>query len=286
MLKTRRSGEGFVAFDGDGEIGFGQGNDRNKSAAFEERAASTVGDSGVFKREEKARFGDLVKIGDGRIVDEEDRVFGVVNERIVAAEADFLAGVVDDEGHEFVLSLAGLVDDERGEKLREEIAAIGRPTEAVHRIRKRGVGEIEFGIELAFFPGDRFFVAVDEDGVFIDGKFRAFEDAAALAVGVLNPDVVVLEIVFFVVNVAADAESDATVGRDGEGGEFFVDGEGGFVELLGGGTKNETGIYTENAENTEGTEKRRKKRKKTREGKRAEKRKTERKKTEMRKERV
>jgi len=253
MLKARRAREGFVAFDGDGEIGFGKRNDRNKSAAFEERAASTVGDRGVFKREEKARLGDLVKIRDGRVVDEKDGVFGVVNQRIVATQPDFFAAIVDDERHEFVLSLAGFVDDERREELREEIAAIGRPAEAVHRVRKRSIGEIEFRIEFAFFPGDGFFVAVDEDGVFVDGEFRAFEDAAAFAVGVLNPNVVVLEIVFFVVDVPADTESDATVGGDGESRQLFVDGEGGFVELLGGGRKNKAGIYTENAENTEGT---------------------------------
>jgi hypothetical protein len=72
----------------------------------------------------------------------------------------------------------------------------------------------------------------------------------------------VLEVVFFVVDVAADAVSDTAIGSDGEGGEFFVDGLGGLVELLGGGRKDKEGITTEGTEeeSTEGTEKRRKER--------------------------
>jgi len=70
----------------------------------------------------------------------------------------------------------------------------------------------------------------------------------------------VLEIVFFVVDVAADAKGDAAVGGDGERGEFFVDGEGGFVELLSGSDarKEKTRNNTEDTEakSTEGTEKR------------------------------
>ena len=59
-----------------------------------------------------------------------------------------------------------------------------------------------------------------------------------------------LEIVFFVVNVAADSKGDAAVGSDGERGEFFVDGEGGFVELLRGSDagKEKTRSNTEDAE--------------------------------------
>jgi len=185
--------------------------------------------------------------------------------------------------------------------LGKEVAAIGRPAETVDGVGKRGVGEIEFGIEFAFFFGDRFFVAVDEDGVFVDGEFRAFEDAAAFSARVLNPDVVVLEIVFFVVNIAADAKGDAAVGGDGERGEFFVDGEGGFVELLSGSDarKEKTRNNTEDTEakSTEDKEKRENKTRINTEGteaeciedtekRKTEKRKMEKRKTEKRKERV
>src|SRR5260221_12605331 len=142
MLKARRAGQSFIAFNGDGEISFGKRNDRNKSAALEERAAGAVGDGGIFEGEEKPGLDDFVEIGNGGVVDEKDGVFGIVNEGIVAAETNLLAAIVDDKGHEFVLRFAGFVDDERGEKLCEEIAAIGRPPEAIHRVGKGGVGEV------------------------------------------------------------------------------------------------------------------------------------------------
>jgi hypothetical protein len=64
------------------------------------------------------------------------------------------------------------------------------------------------------------------------------EKAAALAVGFLEPDVVVLEIVFFSFDVTTDGVDDAAVGREREGGYFFVDVLERLVEVLSAGTRN------------------------------------------------
>ena len=65
------------------------------------------------------------------------------------------------------------------------------------------------------------------------GEFVALEKAAALAVGFLEPDVVVLEIVFFGFDVAADGIDDAAVGSKREGSDFIVDVLERLVEILG-----------------------------------------------------
>src|SRR5262249_5520419 len=81
------------------------------------------------------------------------------------------------------------------------------------------------------FLGDGFFVAINENGIFIDREFAALEKTAAFAARV-NPDVVVFEIVFFGVSVAANAVSNAAVRSDAEGSDFFVDGLDGLFRLL------------------------------------------------------
>jgi hypothetical protein len=91
--------------------------------------------------------------------------------------------------------------------------------------------------------------------------FLAFEKAAALASSVLDPDVVVLEVVLFGFEVVVDGKGDAAVGRERESSDFFVDRGGGLVEVLraSGGAEGRINTEdTEDAEGTEGTEKGRK----------------------------
>jgi len=102
--------------------------------------------------------------------------------------------------------VTGFVDDTGCEKLGEEVAAVGRPVERVDGVGKELVAA---------------------------GELVALEKAAALAVVFLEPDVVVLEIVFFGFDVAADGIGDAAVGCEAEGGDFFVDVLEGLVEILG-----------------------------------------------------
>ena len=67
----------------------------------------------------------------------------------------------------------------------------------------------------------------------------AFEKAAALAAGVLEPNVIVLELVELGLETAIDGVGDAAVGAEGEGGDFFVDGLERLVEILGAGRRQE-----------------------------------------------
>jgi hypothetical protein len=64
------------------------------------------------------------------------------------------------------------------------------------------------------------------------GEFVALEQAAAFAVRFLEPDVVVLKIVFFGFDVAADGVNYAAVGSERERGDFFVDVLERLVEVL------------------------------------------------------
>jgi hypothetical protein len=78
-------------------------------------------------------------------------------------------------------------------------------------------------------------------------EFVALEEAAALAVGVLDPDVVVLQIVFFGLDVVPDGVGDAAIGGEREGGDFFVDVLDGLVEILSPcGWNENTAAYKKN----------------------------------------
>src|SRR5207302_6084540 len=79
----------------------------------------------------------------------------------------------------------------------------------------------------------------------------SFEETAALAASVLDPDVVVLErIVNFCFHSAIDGIRDASIGGVSEGGDVFVDGLERLVEVLGGASrrKKEKRINTERTE--------------------------------------
>src|SRR5260370_19347887 len=74
--------------------------------------------------------------------------------------------------------------------------------------------------------------------------FLSFEETAALAASVLDPDVVVLKrVVDFCFPLAIDGIDDASVGGVGEGGDFFVDGLEGLVEILGAGGRQRAAAY-------------------------------------------
>jgi hypothetical protein len=159
---------------------------------------------------------DLGEIDDGGIVEEPGSVGGILDDTVQAPGMDLLAIVVEDESHESVFGFAGLVDDGSGEKLREGEAAVGRPA-----VGADGVGEGR--------------IAAD--------KFFSREEAATLAVALLEPDVVALEIVDLGFEKAADGVDDATVRSVGEAGDVFVDGLERLVEidiLRAGGRKGTT----------------------------------------------
>jgi hypothetical protein len=85
----------------------------------------------------------------------------------------------------------------------------------------------------------------------------AFENAVALAVGFLEPDVVVFEIVELGFELVIDGKGDGVVGTEGESGDFLIDGTERIVEILGaGGRKKEKRINTEGTESAEDAEKR------------------------------
>ena len=123
---------------------------------------------------------------------------------------DFFAAVLESKSLEGVFG-AAFFDDAGGEKLGEEEAAVGRPMEGVDGVGKK-------------------FIAATE--------LVALQDAAALAISVLNKDVVVLKVVFFGFDVAANGVDDAAVGREAKSGDLFVDVLEGFVEILSAGVRN------------------------------------------------
>ena len=72
---------------------------------------------------------------------------------------------------------------------------------------------------------------------------------ASLAVWLVNPDVVVLEVVKLGFELVIGGKSDGVVGTEGEGGDFVVDGMKRIVEGLGPGRgKKEKRIHTKDAE--------------------------------------
>lgn len=205
-LETRGAGKSVIALYGDGCVGVRDAVGINEGAAFECGSSGAGGDVGVLEREKHARLHGFGEIDDRGVVLEPGGVVAVLDDAFAFAEVDFSAAVFESERGEGVFGAAVLVNDGGGEKLGEEHVAIRRPVEGID-----GVGEE--------------FVAA--------GEFVALEEFAALAVGVLEPDVVVLEVVLFGFDVAADGIDDATVGSEAEGGDFFVDILEGLVEVLG-----------------------------------------------------
>ncbi len=107
------------------------------------------------------------------------------------------------------------------EKLGKEIAAVGRPAD--------GIGEIAEQLVVA-------------------RVFLAFQETMAMAASILDPEVVVLEVVLLGFELVIDGKGDSVVGTEGKRGDFVVDGTERVVEVLGAGGRGGKRI------NTEGTE--------------------------------
>src|SRR5439155_12402537 len=158
---------------------------------------------------------------DGGVVGKKKRIGGVQDDVLAFVDVDFPAGIIVDHGLERVFRLAAVIEDRGGEELREEEMPVGRPAEPVD--------EIAENLRAA-------------------RVFLSFEETAALAASVLNPDVVVLErVVDFCFRPAIDGVSDAAVGGVSEGGDVFVDGLERLIEILaaGGGQRAAPGEETE-----------------------------------------
>lgn len=199
-----------VLFDGDGGIGAGDAVGVDEGAAFKSGSGGSGGNIHVAEGKELARLDGFVEIDDCGIVLEPGGVVAVLDDGFPFPKVNFFAVVFERQRLEGVFG-AALFDDAGGEKLREEEAAVGRPMEGVD-----GVGEELFAtVELV-----------------------SLEKAAALAVGFLEPNVVVLEIVFFRFEVAANGVGQAAVGSERECGDFLVDVLERFVEILSASLRN------------------------------------------------
>jgi len=185
----------------------------DEGAALEGKTGRASRDIGVAKRKEHVRLDGFFEIDDGGVVLQPGGVVTVLDEAFALADTDFLAAILERESHGGIFGAAAFVDDAGGEKLRKEHAAVGRPVEGVDGVREKGVAAVEL---------------------------VALEQAAALAVDFLEPDVVVLEIVFFGFDVAAGGIDDAAVGSEREGGDFIVDVLEGLVEILRASSRKRT----------------------------------------------
>jgi len=151
-------------------------------------------------------------VDEGGVVAEPERIFGVHDERTFGAGTDFVAGIIEEKKGASFVGVAVIGIDGDGEELDGDDAAIGGPGE--------GLDEIGEG-----------FVA--------EGEFFSGEEAAALAVGFEEEDVVALVVVPLGFVQATDGEGDATIGGVGEGGDFLVHDDERLIEILGAGGRRE-----------------------------------------------
>jgi hypothetical protein len=93
----------------------------------------------------------------------------------------FVAGVVEQERLEGVCGVAAVVFDRSGHQLGEKIVAVGGPA--------KGIDQVAHELIAARI-------------------LLTFEKAAALAVAVLDPHVIVLQVVFFGFEVVVDGKDD------------------------------------------------------------------------------
>ena len=207
-LEARGTVEVAVAFDGDGGIAAGDARGGEEGAAFKGFSGGAGGNIEIAQREELAG-GDLFGEVDERgVIAEPEGIFGVHHERFLAAGTQFVAGVVKEQKSAGLVGRAALGIGGDGVELHGEDMAVGGPGEGFDEIGERLVAESEF------FAG---------------------EEAAAMAAGVKEKDVVALEVVLFCFVDAADREGDAAIGGVGEGGDIIVDVDKGLFEVLGAG---------------------------------------------------
>jgi len=197
MLKARRTGQIAVTFDGEGLIHARKPGRVEKSAAFE-NGAGTLDSIGKCKHAEKqARLQRFLEKGHGGAVGQPARMRRFKKEILAVSEFEQLAGVFEDQGHLRVAGGAAVVGNHGDKKLGKDGVAVGREVESIDAVTEKRI-------------------AVDE--------FFALQNAAALAVGILKPDIVPLQIVLFGFQKLANGINDAAIGAEGEGGDVFVDG--------------------------------------------------------------
>src|SRR5260370_8908182 len=149
-----------------------------------------------FEGGELGRFRGFGELDDGGVVGKEEGSGGVEDYAVAFVDADLVAGVVEEQRLEGVFGFTGIVDDGGGEEFGEYHAAVGRPAEGIDDLTERPVAA---------------------------AVFLAFEQAAALAVGVLEPNVIMLDVVFLGFEIAMDGEGDAAVGGIGERRDAVID---------------------------------------------------------------
>src|SRR5205085_6312029 len=171
----------------------------------------------------------LREIGDGVVVGKKRGVGRVEDEAVAFVDLDFVAGFVEEQRLDGVGGVAAVVDG-GGEKLDEEIAAVRRPANRVREIAEELVAA---------------------------RVFLTLEKAVAMAASILDPDVVVLEVVALGFQFVIDGKGDGVVGTEGEGGDFVVDGAERILEVLGasgrGEEREKKNINAENPEETQRT---------------------------------
>ena len=158
---------------------------------------------------EEGAGGDLLgEVDEGGVIAEPEGILSVHHEGFLAAGTQFVAGIVEEKKSAGLVGGAAFGIGGDGVELHGEDVAVGGPGEGFDEIGERLVAKSEF------FAG---------------------EEAAAMAAGFEEKDVVALEVVFFGFVDAADGEGNAAIGGVGEGGDFIVDVDEGLVEILGAG---------------------------------------------------
>src|SRR5712672_4207256 len=102
---------------------------------------------------------------------------------------NLLAIVFERQGHDGILRGAVLVDHRSGDELRENQPAIRRPAKRIDDVAERRVAAREF---------------------------LALQEAAALASGFLQPDIVALQVILLSVKMVPRGIDNAPVRREGE----------------------------------------------------------------------
>jgi len=205
-LEARGTVEVAVAFDGDGGIAARDARGGEEGAAFKGFSGGAGGIIEIAQGEELAG-GDLFGEVDERgVIAEPEGIFGVHHEGFLAAGTQFVAGVVEEQKSTGLVGRTAFGIGGDGVELHGEDVAVGGP----------GEGFDEIG-----------------EGLVAKSEFFAGEEAAAMAAGVKEKDVVALEVVFFGFVDAADGEGDTAIGGVGEGGDIIVDVDEGLVEVLG-----------------------------------------------------
>ena len=207
LLESGRARLSAILLDGDGEIHARDEGDVAESSALVDGRDCARREASEFKSGENLRLCDFGEVSDGVAVHEPLSRSGIENEVFALGDAEFVTGIVEEKSLKGVFGSAGVIGNGGGDEAREDKTATRGPLKRVNDVAESLRAARIFG---------------------------AFEDAAALAAGFLNPDVVAAEFVLFCFEHAASGEDDTAVGGDGEGGDVFVDVMERFVEILGG----------------------------------------------------